>query len=160
MTFPDRRPAVIFDRDGTLASCQRHLVSDGQKNWDEFNGWLPFDAVVREVAALFQLIRQHTDLALIVTTGRTDNLRPQMLAWLEKYALTPDRLYMRRHGDQRVDSTVKREIYVNFIEPEFDVQLVVDDRPQVVEMWRSIGLPVLAVSDPSIKPPILEQNDA
>lgn len=151
-----KQQAVIFDRDGTLASCQRHLVADGESDWGEFNAWIPFDAVVPEVAVLFQILRQNTGMALIVTTGRTDNFRYQMSAWLDKYELTPDRLYMRRNGDRRVDSTVKQEIYERWIEPEFDVKLVVDDRPQVVEMWRSIGLPVIAVQDPVITPPILK----
>jgi hypothetical protein len=149
------RPAVIFDRDGTLASCQRHLVSDGNSEWGEFNAWIPFDAPVPEVAAMFRMIRNHSDLAIIITTGRTDVYRIQMSSWLEKHDLWPDRLFMRNAGDRRVDSTVKLEIYRRFIEPEYDVQLVVDDRPQVVEMWRSIGLPVIAVTDPVISPPIL-----
>lgn len=153
-----KQPAVIFDRDGTLASCQRHLVADGQSDWGEFNAWVPFDAVVPEVAALFRLLREQTELALIVTTGRTGDLRFQMSAWLEKYDLWPDRLYMRGAKDRRVDSTVKLEIYERFIAPEFDVRLVVDDRPSVVQMWRSIGLPVIAVSDPVITPPLLEGN--
>jgi hypothetical protein len=84
-----------------------------------------------------------------------DDQRVPMLSWLEKHELYPDRLCMRHHRDRRADTVVKKEIFETLIEPEFDVQLVVDDRPKVVEMWRSIGLPVLAVSDPGILPPLL-----
>ena len=150
-----KRKAVIFDRDGTLASCQRHLVQDGRSDWDEFNAWIPLDAEIPETAALFRLLRQHTDLTLFVVTGRMDDQRVSMLSWLQKYDLYPDQLLMRHHRDRRADIIVKREIFEKFIEPEFDVQLVVEDSPRVVEMWRSIGLPVLAVSDPGIPPPIL-----
>lgn len=150
-----KRSAVIFDRDGTLASCQGHLVEQDPPDWGEFNAWIPLDAVVPETAALFHLLREFTDLALIITTGRMDDQRRPMLDWLEKHGLYPDRLIMRHHKDRRVDSVVKLEMYREQIEPLYEVRLVVDDRPQVVAMWRELGLPVLAVTDPTITPPIL-----
>jgi len=54
---------------------------------------------------------------------------------------------MRATGDNRKDSIVKKEIYEGIIKPVFDVKFVLDDRNQVVEMWRSLGLTVLQVAD-------------
>lgn len=154
----NRQPAVIFDRDGTLAAVDRRFVVNTdpdetlawqfKKDWEGFNASLPFDAVVPEVAALFRAIRP--GITKIITTGRTDNLRPQMSDWLHKHDLTPDLLLMRRTGDQRIDSTVKREIFETQIAPRFDVLYVVDDRPQVCDMWRSLGLPLLQVVQPDV----------
>ena len=49
-------------------------------------------------------------------------------------------LYMRKQGDNREDSIVKEEMYLNEIKPKYNVDLVIDDRDQVVKMWRKIGL--------------------
>jgi len=77
--------------------------------------------------------------------------------WLYKHSLPIDLLIMREGGDQRIDSTVKQEMYFEQIEPYFNVLLVVDDRQQVVDMWRDLGLRVLQVKDPDILPPIARQ---
>jgi len=152
-----KRKAVIFDRDGTLASCQRHLVDGTLKypDWDEFNAWVPLDALVPWVADLLRRFIEDPGYTTFVTTGRQDHVRPQMVAWLQKYDIMPDHLLMRRTKDNRKDSIVKQEMYDNLIKPFYDVELVVDDRPQVVEMWRANGLNVIDVQDPGLTPPIL-----
>ena len=54
---------------------------------------------------------------------------------------------MRKEGDHRRDSIVKKEIYDTLIKDEFDVEFVLDDRQQVVDMWREIGLKCLQVAE-------------
>jgi hypothetical protein len=56
-------------------------------------------------------------------------------------------LYMRPEGDMRKDAIVKLEIFDNEIRDNYDVQFALDDRNQVVEAYRSIGLTVLQVTD-------------
>lgn len=58
-----------------------------------------------------------------------------------------DRLLLRHTGDQRADNIVKAEIYDAHIEPHFTVIGVVDDRRNVVEMWRSRGLTCFQVAE-------------
>ncbi len=82
-----------------------------------------------------------------------------MQDWLDKNSLPIDLLLMREGGDQRLDSIVKREIYLRDIEPFYRVLFVVDDRPQVVATWQELGLPVLQVTDPGILPPITHQEN-
>lgn len=161
----ERRPAVIFDRDGTLASvayCAPNDRSSG--SWAAYNAALPFDAVVPVVAGLLRSIRP--GIVRIMTSGRAagdwkgDNRRWFLMRdWLLKNDLPIDYLFMRQGGDQRRDSIVKREIYERFIEPNFNVLYVVDDRQQVVDEWREIGLKVLQVVDPGILPPIATRSD-
>jgi hypothetical protein len=53
---------------------------------------------------------------------------------------------MRRTGDRRKDSKVKREMYERTVPGTYDVLLVLDDRNQVVDMWRKeLGLPCFQV---------------
>ena len=53
---------------------------------------------------------------------------------------------MRKGGDKRIDSIVKKELYRKYIEPFYRVKLVLDDRNQVVDMWRDLGLPCWQVA--------------
>lgn len=155
-----RMPAVIFDRDGTLASVAYTAPTDrSDSSWRNYNASLPFDAPVPVVAGLLRSIRP--GVVRIMTSGRMEGdwdgdkrRRFAMRDWLYKHDLPIDLLFMRRGGDTRRDSIVKREIYERDIAPYFDVRYVVDDRQQVVDEWREMGLPVLQVVDPVILPPI------
>jgi len=159
-----KQPAVIFDRDGTLASVAHVAPTDRDNaSWAAYNAAMPFDAPVPHIAALLRAIRP--GVVRIMTSGRAQGDYPgdrrrlfQMRDWLAKHDLPIDVLIMRQGGDQRRDSIVKREMYDDLIAPFYDVRYVVDDRPQVVDMWRDIGLPVLAVRDPGILPPIANQR--
>ena len=55
-------------------------------------------------------------------------------------------LHMRKAGDGRKDSLVKAELFWTYIAPYNNVQVVWDDRDQVVDMWRSLGLQVNQVA--------------
>lgn len=153
-------PAVIFDRDGTLASvayCAPTTKDSGA--WANYNAALRFDAPVPAVAALLRSVRP--GVTRIMTSGRMGGDHPgdrrrqfAMQDWLAKHDLPIDLLLMRDGGDHRVDSVVKRQMYLDRIAPFYDVRLVVDDRPSVCDMWRDLGLHVIQVVDPDIQPPI------
>lgn len=125
------RSAVIFDLDGTLA---------------EITGRSPYDAskcgqdLLREnVAWLVGAARAAGD-AIIFVSGRSSAHRSETVAWLDRHLSFDYALLMRPEGDSRKDWIVKKEIFERDINPHFTVRLVVDDRDQVVDMWRAIGL--------------------
>ena len=135
-----KQKAVIFDRDGTLASV-KYIAPQTRNNedWAAYNAALPFDSPVPVVAGLLHSIRP--GVLRIMTSGRMEGDWPgdrrrrfQMKSWLHKHNLPIDILLMRSGGDTRRDSIVKREIYETAIEPICDVCYVVDDRPQVCDM--------------------------
>lgn len=158
-----KRPAIIVDRDGTLASVA-HVAPADQSNWAwmQFHAAMAFDAPVPAVVAMLEWARRAIpDVTIIMTSGRAagdwagdQRRRRQMEGWIQKHRLPVDAILMRRGGDQRRDDVVKREMFEQSIEPVFDVLLVIDDRPIVVDMWRSLDLPVVQVVDPGILPPI------
>lgn len=156
---PTTKPhAVIFDRDGCLFSVKHHMISaeQGPNCWHCYNGLVAFDAPVPLVAALFHAIRP--GVIKIITSGRMDHTRRDMLWAMQKHDLVPDLLFMRRDKDQRKDSVVKREIYERDIAPFYDVRYVIDDRPAVVQGWRDLGLSVLHVTDPGVLPAIIKEE--
>lgn len=150
-----RVPAVLFDRDGTLASCPLRPGDRSNGAWAQFNAALPFDVPVPEVEALLRSIRP--GVARIMVSGRAEGDWPgdrrrrfAMIDWIVKHQLPIDDLYMRSGGDKRRDSLIKEEILVRDILPHYDVRFAIDDRPQVIEVWRAYDIPVLQVVDPEI----------
>lgn len=81
------------------------------------------------------------DVKVIFTSGREDKYRPQTEAFLNEHLSgIPYLLYMRRSGDQRKDSIIKEEMFVENIKGKWNILFVLDDRNQVVDQWRSMGL--------------------
>ncbi len=146
--------AVLFDRDGTLASVKFTKPTDEGHGWDDFNRSIVFDAVVPSVRSLLDICNQNESLDTILLSGRDGTYSREMLMWLNKNDLHVDKFFMRTPKDQRKDDVIKREIYEQKIEPFWDVILVVDDRESVCEMWSELGLPLIQVVDPGIIPSI------
>lgn len=159
----DNRPlAVIFDRDGTLASVHNgpsHGADDS--SWGAYNAALPFDRPVPIVVGLLNAIRP--GVIRIMVSGRAEGDWPgdrrrrfAMQDWIVKNNLPIDHLFMRCGGDRRLDSLVKEEILLNDILPRFNPVLAVDDRPQVLDVWRRYGIATIAVENPAELPLIGE----
>lgn len=84
-------------------------------------------------------------LDIIIVSGREDNCRKETEEWLYHNMIPYKALYMRKSGDKRDDAIVKEEIYKEFIEPEYCVLGVIDDRNKVVRMWEKLGVKVMKV---------------
>ena len=75
-------------------------------------------------------------------------MRNETEVWLSHYfSLGKDCiLFMRADGDYRADYIIKKEIYERYIRGDFAVDYVFEDRDQVVQMWRKLGLRTLQVT--------------
>ena len=138
---PSLPSAVICDIDGTLAfNTSRDIYDLTKVDTDTPNE--PIISLVRMLAIKHEII---------FTSGREDVCEADTRAWLAKYVVDTDpdqiKLFMRPAGDKRRDAIVKREIFDANIRDSYRVVYVVDDRNQVVEMWRQLGLTVLQVAD-------------
>lgn len=136
MTTP-LKPAIICDIDGTLASLGDRSPFDFAKvDQDE----------LKHATAETVRVFARAGYAIILFSGRNDSSRELTIAWLTANAVPFDELVMRRTGDRRKDSTVKREMYERTVPGTYEVLLVLDDRNQVVDMWRKeLGLPCFQV---------------
>lgn len=80
-------------------------------------------------------------LKIIFTSGREDKYRVPTEAFLAQHLPgIPYELHMRRSGDQRKDSVIKREMFDENIKGKWNILFVLDDRNQVVDNWREMGL--------------------
>lgn len=141
---------VIFDMDGTLADVRHrlHFLNGPKKDFEAFYGTMYHDtpnALVCELAAMYA---SNNEYYLIICTGRPERYRRETKQWLLDYEIEYHGLFMRandRLSDK--DSDVKRDM-LNLIRKLWPSPiLAVDDRSQVVKMWREEGLVCLQVAD-------------
>lgn len=135
---PGTPAAVMVDIDGTLALHNGRSPYDLARCGDDLPNRAVIDAV-RAAAA--------DEMHIIYCSGREDSARDTTAEWLTRHVGIPGPLYMRDAADKRKDSIVKRELFDQHIRDRFDVRYVLDDRQQVVDMWRSIGLTVFQVAE-------------
>ena len=119
--------AILCDLDGTLS-----LLRDRQ----------PYDAAYCDEdelnAPVANLLRSYHNngTQILLISGREDRFYHPTLRFLEKHAIPYHQLWMRKTGDYRKDSIIKREIFDAEIAGKYFIEFVLDDRNQVVELWR------------------------
>ena len=144
LSLPD---AYIWDLDGTLA-----IKYPDRDIYDASKAHL--DSVNQPVADVLEVLH---DLPVhdggphrIYCTGRHEQDRAATEAWLERHfgfdEACGDLLLMRQNKG-RADWKEKLDLYNEHIRGEYNVLGVFDDRNQVVETWRSLGLQVFQVAD-------------
>lgn len=140
---------VICDIDGTIADTTHRLkyvvapegATDFVKDWKGFFAAMGDDPVREDVA--LRLKQLHKDgYTIAFVSGRPDTYFNQTIEWLVRNGLDfVWILFMRSANDSRPDTEVKAKIYDQYFADK-KVELVIDDRPSVIRMWREKGLTV------------------
>lgn len=132
-------PAYIFDVDGTT---QLNLGGRGFYEWHRVAEDVANESVI-DVAK-----RLHASGAdIIVVSGRDAVCYNDTMNNLLLHGMPVTAMYMRPKGSLEKDAIVKERIFFNDIAPKWNVLGTFDDRKQVVEFWRSIGLTCFAVAE-------------
>ncbi len=84
---------------------------------------------------------------IIVFSGRDSVCRDKTEIWLNDNCIIYNDLFMRSQGNNEKDSIIKRRMFEQHVRGKYYVDFVLDDRNQVVEMWRSMGLTCLQVAE-------------
>lgn len=140
---------VICDIDGTLADLthRRHFVEGEKKDWKGFFENMFFDKFRHDV---WGQVKAVSNSGVILVSARPEDYRQTTQAWLDKHGLSEGAQYktliMRRSGDKREDSEVKKDILERYFKGH-EVVKVFDDRPRVIRMWKEAGLDVVDVGD-------------
>lgn len=150
------KPTIyIFDIDGTVADCTHRLhyiypENGKEKDWDTFHAESVNDTTIDSVATIAHCLFQ-AGHGIVFVTARNDVSRKITEEWLETKLLIPAsefKLFMRADGDRRPDFEIKKDIFEAWPKHiQERVQCIFEDRANVVEMWRSLGLRCLQVEE-------------
>lgn len=134
--------AVLCDLDGTL--CLR-----GDRSPYDYSQVIN-DTANRPVLTILNAL-YNNGLEVIFLSGRPESCREDTERWLmtnfSTGFCTYVGLFMRPDGDNRRDWVVKEELFTKYIRHNYNIICALDDRNQVVDMWRAIGLTCLQVAE-------------
>lgn len=131
-------PIIIVDIDGTLA----HMHDRSPYDWDRVGE----DTVDENVKRIMRFEASHG--LVIVMSGRDGSCYEETRQWLFDNQIPFSHLYMRDAGDQRPDWIIKHELFQQHIAGKYHVRYCLDDRDQVVDLWRNkLGLPTYQVAE-------------
>lgn len=133
--------AFLCDIDGTIAKMNGRSPYDETRVIED----LPNTAVILLVHALI-----HKGYLPVFMSGRTRYCEDTTRLWIyQKLGLQAGafKLFMREVGDKRKDSEVKLELFNTYVRYNYDIELALDDRDQVVKLWRDLGITCLQVDE-------------
>lgn len=136
---PELPTVVICDIDGTVAKMGDRSPYDYTK--------VSLDTPKTDVIEVANALARKYQVVFM--SGRSEDCRRETNNWLIEHvpAAWGMHLFMRASGDFRKDSIVKRELFDRHIRGKYNVLVVLDDRDQVVTMWREeLGLTCLQVA--------------
>jgi hypothetical protein len=137
--------AVVVDLDGVLSDAEgrQHFLEQHRQDWRAFFDACGDDPLIEEVARLTELL--DPGLRLVLLTARPLRVRPQTLAWLERYGVRWDLLVMRHGGDYSRASEFKRATVGELRDEGFDLRLALEDDLRNVDMFHGEGVPCLYI---------------
>jgi hypothetical protein len=145
MNDPILQKSVLFDIDGTLANIEhrRAFLTKNPPDWKAFNAEMGNDVPNSSVVSLYNALWDANCYDLILVTGRSERSRALTEQWLTWNEIPFSRLLMRADQDFRADHVIKEELLDLLIIEGKEIAFTVDDRQQVVDMWRRRGITCL-----------------
>jgi len=139
----------IFDVDGTLMNVSLRLVRakknppEGKRmDWDVFLDPIVMDECDYPQGDVVHMAKVLHDAGhkIIITSARNERHRKVTTDQLHRAGVNFTKLYLRKDDDFRHDDVVKAELLEQIRKDGFNPVTAFDDRDQVVEMWRKLGL--------------------
>ena len=132
---------ILVDIDGTVADKGDRMPFAWHRVGEDSPKW----PIIRLVNAM-----QTAGYVIVFFSGRDSVCRPETITWLNTHFGwqhgTDYELFMRPGQDNRQDAIIKQELFQQYILGRYYVEFVVDDRQQVVDMWRrTLGLTCVQV---------------
>lgn len=143
-----RPKARILDVDGTLCdvtSVRHHVLRPrDQKDFEAFHAGSR-NCPPNQIAIDYAIETVELGMIPVVVTARMERWAQLTGEWLREHMPVEfDGPFHRADGDRRSDRVVKLEI-LRYLRWHYDIRGAIDDNPQVVDLWRSQGIPVVVV---------------
>lgn len=141
--IPDKslQRAFLCDIDGTVA------------NHEEIRGHYEYEKVLQDkpISHIINIVESlsYNPWYPVFVSGRFAECLVDTVSWLHTHMPFLSQgyeLYMRTQGDYRPDYVIKSEIFDSHIRHRYCVEFAIDDRNQVVDMWREADIPCLQVA--------------
>jgi len=127
---------IIVDLDGTLAHA------NGKRGYYDWKN-VGMDDVDLDVLEMIQASFEYGH-KIVFLTGRSKECYSETFDWiLKNVGKFQFSLLMREPKDFRPSTIVKKELYENFVKRKYNVIFALDDKEDVCEMWRSLGIKAL-----------------
>jgi hypothetical protein len=155
---------IVFDLDGTLADCshRQHLVQGKSRtripDWNRFFAECVHDKPIQPLVTLFGYLYRAQATDLEIWSGRSEAVHRETVDWLDTHVFAPldmsgawlmpgsrafVRLRMRPEKDTCPDNILKLRFLLAARDAGQRIELVIDDRQKVVDMWRENGVTCL-----------------
>jgi hypothetical protein len=148
MIWIGARGTLFCDIDGTVADLthRRVYVASKPKNYPAFEKSIHLDTPILPIIQAVQTL-YNAGWTVVMCSGRGIQSKDATEAWLRKHAVPYQAIYMRPFKVYRQDAIIKYELLQQARADGFDPDVVFDDRNQVVDMWRSNGIPCVQVAE-------------
>jgi len=143
---------VIFDLDGTIAdiTARRKLSTkdNGKLDWDKFFDPKNIDLDIpnQKVVDMLNMIDNTDRYQIYILSGRSDKTKDATIDWLNNHGIHFDHIIMRPQKHLYMADNDLKQMWLDGIGVDY-VDMVFDDRQQVVDMWRDNGLTTFQVAD-------------
>lgn len=138
-------PTFYDQKTGTcIIPCDNKWKPD----WKAFYEACDEDTLIIPVAEIYSQLWIYNDyyLDFEIWSGRCESVRKKTEKWLLKYDIEYSNLKMRPTGDNTPDDQLKEKWLDEAIADGKIIDMVFDDRPKVVRMWRRRGIFVFDVN--------------
>ena len=135
---PGKPKALLVDLDGTTF----HMNDRGPFDWDRVGEDTP-DHTVIETCKIYAA----AGWKIIAASGRDGSCYVQSRSAMDAAGMPYDEFFIRKKGDQRPDYLVKEELFWRDVAPNYDITFALDDRDQVVQQYREMGIKVYQVAE-------------
>lgn len=134
--------AIVIDIDGVILDSSKVLKES--EDWDYFDRNCNGDDVelIKNIKPFLRALGR--DIRVIISTARTEKIRPQTARKLWKYRVQFDDMYMRNINDYRADYEVKKD-QIKAIIQRYDIVAFIDDKEENCDMAKEFGLLSLKV---------------
>ena len=147
---------VVVDIDGTISKVGDRIkyLEQSPKDWDAFYGACGEDEPITPIIQLVNNLSEGLKYFVIFLSGRRESCRKNTCNWMKRYLHCWNliqTLLLRKDGDFRSDTIVKKELLDNYLSEngytKDDVAFILEDRSSVVKMWRDAGYTCLQVAE-------------
>lgn len=140
------KPIVLVDLEGTLTDSDHRIKYWEAKDYDTWNNLLYADRPNSPVIDLVVELSMHC--RIFIATAKPVQYKKEIHAWLDEHLpIKPDVVMMRPEGNKETSPDLKESWVISLAAHNQTIALAIDDRSDVINMYRDKGLITIDASN-------------